>query len=78
MVHGWSRLAAMAATLQSSIGTPRSTCSCSSGASLLSTGFHHVYADGRPRTKCVTLAHLDTGMAYIPGFIVSFVLKVYV
>ena len=33
-------------------------------------------ADGRPRTKCVILAHLDTGMSYIPGFIVSFVLKV--
>lgn len=34
------------------------------------------HADGQPRTKCVILAHLDTGMSYIPGFIVSFVLKV--
>lgn len=36
----------------------------------------HRHADGRPRTKCVILAHMDTGIAYIPGFVVSFVLKV--
>lgn len=32
-------------------------------------------ADGRPRTKCVVTVQLDTGMSFIPGFVVNFVLK---
>jgi hypothetical protein len=64
---------------QSLLPQPRSRCTdtvCHATAAVHAYSSLLCNADGQPRTKCVILAHLDTGMSYIPGFIVSFVLKV--
>lgn len=34
--------------------------------------------DGRPRTRCQVLAHLDPHIDYVPGFLITFVMKAHI